>query len=251
MSFGKRKFEDNRKKNTRDYDNYTRASFSPVQIALSLAGIFVVSAIVFTGTFFMARAGYLDGGPSQTVLEGYFDTEPAPVARNYAENAVVNNAAVADVRAIVKINVARSDTGFNAIDSELHEQCLKPLLPGAADQVFSQGYFNASPENSIEYLTCTMRIYKSRFCDGNYRERLAERISETIRFYHEEMKRQPRTATASNANQHNLITPAMAAELGNLSVYGLIGVDDFETTFRSAPAEVLPYLRAQEYQVCS
>lgn len=253
----------------------TKSESSMGTILMGVSVVIIVSSITFIGTIITADSS--TSGAEQKF--NYFANEKTPIARDYKKNPLRSNAAFgAAFGSVVKLKINLTDTGFDAIDSELHERCLKPKFPRLANDVMRMGYIAANPKQSASYISCSMNIQKSRLCDSYYRKRLATRLSDTIKkdaknkaFIKKALKskgnlgyttRMAKKIADGNNSQKNggiqqgrntgpVITTAIGQKITELSMHGLLKASDFGLSiFAEVPKELKAYMVEQTVEVC-
>ena len=278
MSFGKKgqtqteKFQKEFKVTPTKTYSATSSSGGLGAIVTGIAGIAILSSTVFMATIYFGSTQ-----SSTASVNSYFADEPTPIARSYEKNLLRSSSIFGAASGGLKIKIPRTETGLNAIDSELHERCLKPHFPNEAHDMMRLGYVSFSARKSVKFLACTASIFKSRFCDSHYRARFAERLTDTIKSHHKMEARMAKLAkskgmqgyiyrqakahkslndsSANNGiiggdNQGPIISAEMSSQLAELSKYGLISKSDFSSMFKEGPKEVMAHLKPQQYKVC-
>jgi hypothetical protein len=241
-------------------------------VLMGIGVIVIVSSMTFIGTIMLSSN-------TQATKSDYFANEITPVARDYATGALNSSASFGAIAGVImKYKVNKTDTGLDAIDSELHEQCLKPLSPKVANDVMRLGYIGLSPAAGSNFLKCTMQIQKSRFCDSYYRKRLAKRLSGTLKKQQLIVARYNRIKNSGGmqgyalrqAKKYNkmikdtgnrgintgrtpikIINAGVGAKITELSKHGLLNKSDFGLSILSTiPPEIERYMVEQEREVC-
>lgn len=139
-----------------------------------LAGGVIVGLGLAAGLFFPGGWSSSAADPALAVR-----SEPPPIARAYAKSKTVPFIGAGG--AMMNLKMVQTDVGFDGIDSELHEQCMKRVSSSAARYAEVKGRTILRPKQGAEFLVCSMRVYTSRFCKSFYRERLAKRLREFVR----------------------------------------------------------------------
>ncbi|PLW78004.1 hypothetical protein [Cohaesibacter celericrescens] len=151
--------------------------------------ITLISVLVILASFATISWTFMtDGSPAEDVTEIpkrskeavlLFLREPKAVARDYD---MTGKPPYVDQKNFkMRIDVNRTKTGLNAIDSELHERCTKKISKIAADWTVKKGVAYFHFEDAEKFLACSMRTQRSRFCDPAYRKRLALRFQDYLR----------------------------------------------------------------------
>ena len=253
-------------------NSYSSESSGIGTMITGIAGIAILSSTVFMATIYFGSTQ-----SSTASVNSYFADEPTPIARSYEKNLLKSGSIFGGVSGQLKIKIPRTETGLNAIDSELHERCLKPHFPNEAHDMMRLGYVSFPARSGIKFLACTASIFKSRFCDSHYRARFAERLTNTIKSHHKMEAKLAKLAKSkgfqghvyrqtmaikslvdssgnkgisSGRNQGPIISAEMSAQLAELSKHGLISKSDFSTMFKEGPKEVMEHLKPQQYEVC-
>jgi len=118
--------------------------------------IVIVSSVTFVSTIMISSKG-------EAKKSDYFAGEITPVAREYKKKAYKSAAVFGSFSNIhAKLKVNKTNVGLDAIDSELHEKCLKPSYPNTANDVARLGHISLKPRQAAKYINCTMGIQKSR-----------------------------------------------------------------------------------------
>lgn len=191
-------------------------------------------------------------------------SEPAPSARTYDKTGTVPF--LVNVSWMMKLKMEETADGFDAIDSELHERCMKPASKTAALYAEKKGVTFLNPESGAEFLACSMRIYRGRFCNDRYHDRLVARLNEFVR------ARRDHIATVENIRGTNagrmmieinragkdkgngissgykpaeFVPQSLGEQLRSLSAAGYISQADFSGLLSTVPNEFEPYLEAE------
>lgn len=248
----------------------TEARASPSAPAKAGIGAFdgiiavTVALVAFVGVFaingFFKRSAPPPGS-QETAVNARFDSAPPPQARSYEKKGSIPFIVGGAWMMNVKMN--ETPEGFDAIDSELHERCMKSADPAAARYAEKRGRTLLRPERGADFLACSMRVYRSRFCEGRYRERLVERINEFVRARraHIETVEEARVSKmgrmameisqagktergeiASGYRPSDFVPRPLAEQIRALSDAGLISQQDFGGLFSETPEELKPYL---------
>lgn len=241
-------------------------------VLIGIGVIVIVSSTTFIGTIMLSSN-------TQATKSDYFANEITPVARDYVASTLNSSASFGAIAGVImKYKVNKTDTGLDAIDSELHEQCLKPLSPKVANDVMRLGYIGLSPAEGSNFLKCTMQVQKSRFCDSYYRKRLAERLSGTLKKQQRILARYNRIKNSGGmqgyalrqAQKYNkmnkdsgnrgistgrtpvkIINAGVGANITELSKHGLLKKSDFGLSFlATVPPEIERYMVEQKKEVC-
>ncbi len=247
------------------------AGHRPVPVpktAESGLGVGFLSVVVVV--FFLSFCGfwvfnYMTGKETDTrnpAVMAMFAGEPIARARSYAFGGPVPFAVPTENT--LRIAVQRTETGMDAIDSELHEHCTRKISNTAAVWAEKKGTAIFDIEEGAAFLACSMKHQVSRFCKPVYRERLAGRIKDYLqayrknaemveRFSKNRMGQQTLAVQQMIDDQENggivagrrtaqIIPGDLGRELRKLSGMGLIGERDFSTLLDPAPAVLVPYL---------
>lgn len=296
MSFGKRNNPDARR-SPRSYDEDERyesdddgegesASWltgTDLLVALTIVivgfagGLWIMSPSVgFTG---LSLGGFSLSNPFApssyskyaSVSEIDFSPEPAPRARSYDRTQKPPFVFPASQSMMVKYAVTPG--GFDAIDSELHERCMKKIDVTAARYAEIEGKTHLNIRAASRYLACTMGVYRERFCMLSYRKRLISRLRELLRAkasvealrdvsmanpisrdalrrahdFTQMMDSTDDGIRSGDDDDDNIVDtrlpPVLGEALGDLSRAGYITQSDFGGgLFASPPAEYAPYL---------
>lgn len=241
-------------------------------VLMSIGVIVIVSSITFMGTIMFADK-------THATKSNYFANEKIPLARHYEVGLLNSNVAFGALAGtIVKYKVNQTNTGLDAIDSELHEQCLKPTNPRVASDVMRLGYIGLTPKGGSKFIECTMKVQKSRFCSSYYRKRLAKRLSSTLKKQQNILARYNRIKNSGgmqgyairqmekhekwgrdSANKGistgrtpvKIINSGVGANITELSKHGLLKKSDFGLSiFATVPPEIERYMVEQEREVC-
>ena len=224
------------------------------------AGFLVLALALFVVSFGgMWAFHHLSTGASakpDPSLQALLASEPTARARTYETHGAVPFALAG--KTSVNITVNRTETGLDAIDSELHENCTRRISDTAAEWSVKRGVAIFRVPEGAEFLACSMRHQRSRFCKSAYRERLVSRIEEYLRAHkarekllarHSKMtERIVATQRSIDPGQNGdprvleLVPDDLAKALESLSGTGLIGKSDFGGLFKTAPEVLLPYL---------
>lgn len=141
----------------------------------------------------LALLWWFDGGSSNPGVAlasnaHLFSKQPEPIARNYTKRPP--SVFGFDIRSgqVMSIKVVTTDNGFDAIDSELHERCLRGIDEARAALAESIGKTYLTAKDAEEFIACSMTVYTRRFCEPFYQARIVKRLqrferlrAETIR----------------------------------------------------------------------
>lgn len=194
-------------------------------------------------------------------IQALFDAEPEPQARSYDSSGGVPIALPG--KTAVNLSVNRTETGLDAIDSELHENCTRRISKTAAAWSVKKGVALFTVKEGAKFLACSMQHQRSRFCKSAYRKRLAGRIQEYLRAYdarekllkrhgkmagkfaamQQSINRQQNGGPVADPRVLEIVPDDLADALQSLSGMGLIGKGDFGGLFKTAPEVLLPYLQ--------
>lgn len=230
----------------------TSDGFGAGFLGLALA-LFVVS---FAGMWAFHHLSTGASAKPDPTLQALLASEPTATARSYETEGTVPFALPGN--SSVNITVNRTETGLDAIDSELHENCTRRISETAAEWSVKRGVAIFRVPEGAEFLACSMRHQRSRFCKSAYRDRLVSRIEEYLRAHkareklltrHAKMAERIVTFQQSIDQEDNgdprvleIIPDDLGSALESLSGMGLIGKSDFGGLFKTAPEVLLPYL---------
>lgn len=253
--------------------NTKKDSASSISTIVSYGAVIViVSSVTFIATIMMPS--------SNTVKKSqYFANEPTPIARAYETYKYRDISSIGGmIGDDVKLKVNKTDVGLDAIDSELHEKCLKLKYPKRARDVMNLGYISGNTKQIMDYMNCSMTIQKSRFCDSYYSKRLATRLTATIKKHKamqkkikkilgsksvsghtsrmmlrvdNGMKDQETGGIRSGRNTGPIISASVGQNISELSKHGLFSKSDFGVSiFANVPPEIEKYIKEQTVDVC-
>lgn len=274
MSFGKRKPPTTEPQR---YSEDTQASSRGAPAGSGGSGIGVadiaigVAAVLasFSGAYFFLGRSSSPPPPTAPAVVASIGSEPAPVARSYNKQGAIPF--IVGQSWMMTLAMQQTPEGFDAIDSELHERCMKPTSRDAADYAEKRGQTFLVPEKGAEFLACSMRIYTNRFCDDRYRKRLVARLSEFVRARREHISfvksiresdmgqmivavdgaNRGRGADVTSGYQPSAFVPqALAEQIRRVSRAGFVTQKDFGGLFSAAPDELKPYLQAEGRAPC-
>ena len=239
-------------------------------IGLADIAIGVVAILVsFSGAYFLLGRSSSPPPPTAPAVVAGFGSDPVAVARSYNKQGPVPF--IVGQSWMMTLEMQQTADGFSAIDSELHERCMKPTSRDAAAYAEKRGQTFLGPEKGAEFLACTMRIYKNRFCDDQYRNRLVARLSEFVRARREhismvknvresEMGRMIVAVDSADRGRGNDVTSGyqpsafvpepLAEQIRLLSRAGFVTQKDFTGLFSSTPAELKSYLQSDGKAPC-
>ena len=158
----------------------------------------VVAVAVIGGTFF----GYMKSNSVRTLADipmnqwEWKDGIP-PKERSYpltyedvrrGENPLITFGAL-------KIKMNATDTGFEAIDSELHERCMKNESKSVWQYAEKNAHTYIKLHSVGGYLSCISRIYQERFCLSKYKREyinLIQSYHDNIKFVNVQLKEMTR-----------------------------------------------------------
>lgn len=241
------------------------SSIGPADIAIGVVAILVS----FSGAYFLLGRSASRPPPAAPAAVASMGSDPAPVARSYNKQGTVPF--IVGQSWMMTLEMQQTPNGFGAIDSELHERCMKPTSSDAAAYAEKRGQTFLRPEKGAEFLACTMRIYKNRFCDDQYRKRLVARLSEFVRARREhislvknvresDMGRMIVAVDNANRGRDNDVTSGyqpsafvpelLAEQIRFLSRSGFITQKDFTGLFSTTPDELKPYLQSEGKPPC-
>lgn len=261
----------NKEPNVQYLNSSSKTDSSMSTVLIGGGVIVIVSSITFIGTILMA-------GASTSQKSAYFANEAKPVARAYDRALLQSTAAFGGIaRTEVKMKVNRTEIGFDAIDSELHERCLKPDYPRVANDVMRLGNIILKPRSAAAYVECSMGVVKSRLCESYYSKRLASRLAKTIKQQAHNKARierlmksggqtglmvnmakrvkdadrdQQSEGIRSGNNKGPIISASLGQKITELSKHGLLSKSDFGGLFATVPPEIQPYIVEQTVKVC-
>ncbi|MGO4741395.1 hypothetical protein AB4099_33105 [Bosea sp. 2KB_26] len=274
MSFGKRKLPaaDPQRRNSDTQANYrgTAAGSGTLGIGLADIAIGVVAILAsFSGAYFLLGRSSSPPRPTAPAVVASIGFDPAPVARSYNKQGTVPF--IVGQSWMMTLVMEQTPDGFDAIDSELHERCMKPTSRDAAAYAEKRGQTFLGPEKGAEFLACTMRIYKNRFCDDQYRKRLVARLSEFVRARREHISlvknvresdmgrmivavdsanRGSGTDVTSGYQPSAFVPEPLAEQIRLLSRAGFVTQKDVTGLFSSTPDELKPYLQSEGKAPC-
>lgn len=162
-----------------------------------VTGLAWVVIIISVGVIAYTQFSGSQPSPSEPKKQrlAIFAGEPVAKARNYKKTGKAEGGWMPI--ATVSMPVNRTETGLDAIDSELHERCTKRTDKSAASWSIERGEARFHVKDTAKFLTCTMKHQRSRFCKPYYRKRLAERIIAYVKVHNKitrtfgaEMKKQ-------------------------------------------------------------
>jgi hypothetical protein len=236
-------------------------------------GIGAVTLLVtFVGGFFIlggfsGQSAPTAGNPVQSAAVS-LGSDPPPVPRSYKKKGPVPFVMGASWKMTLKMQ--ETPEGFDGIDSELHEQCMKPADWTAAQYAEVRGKTLLTPEAGAAFLACSMRIYKSRFCEPRYRERLVKRLEEFVRARREHIavvekarntkmgrmaieinKASSKGEVTSGYLPTEFVPAQLAVAIHELSESGLLSQSDFNGLFSSTPEELKRYLPTDVKSSCT
>lgn len=223
---------------------------------------------VFVGSYGLMHGFSFSGrsitAPAATPVAVSLPSEPVPRARAYDKTG--DAPFLVGDHWVMTLKMQKTADGFDAIDSELHERCMKPVNKLAARYAEKKGVTFLAPEPGAEFLACSMRIYRSRFCKDQYRDRLVARLNEFVR------ARRDRIAMVENMRQTEagrlmieisrarrdrdsgitagykpteFVPEPLAEQLHSLSAAGYISQADFGGLLSTVPEQLEPYLEAE------
>ena len=235
---------------------------------IAVGGAFIVFAALagffLTWMFSDNSSSTTAGSPQASV------SEPAPVARSYLKTGPVPDIGVGGDRTMT-IKMVETADGFDAIDSELHEQCLKRIEPQAAKYAEVEGSTLLSADKGAAFLACSMRIYTSRFCDPFYRDRLVKRLRAFVstRTKHlavaqnarkgepgrividlDAIGREVNGGVTSGYQPGSFVPTKLGRAIREISAAGLLVADDFGGVFTTLPEELKEYVSDREPADC-
>ncbi|MEB2844004.1 hypothetical protein [Endobacterium cereale] len=238
--------------------------FSLADVGIGLSAMLVV----FSGTYFFADDMIAVVKPAQAARQSHdiFAYEPEPRARAYRKDVRVDPIFPSPFNMVLKMNVTAE--GFDAVDSELHERCLKRIDERSARYAEVHGKVPVATQTAAQFIACSMRNLKSRFCEKPHKDRLVARLGEFIRVqraFAAEIKKIAQTpqgqmmmnvaemsarngkgALKSGRLQGPIVPPVLAEQLQALSEVALLSQADFNKwPIGEVPEELKPYLKAE------
>lgn len=268
MPFGKRTF-------TPQDSQYAESQASPGTGRVGggdgvTAGDLAIGAVVLIAVF-VGGYGLMHGfsgrsitAPAAVPVAARPASELAPRARTYDKTG--ETPFLSGDHWVMTLKMQETADGFDAIDSELHERCMKPVNKLAARYAEKKGVTFLAPEQGAEFLACSMRIYRSRFCEDQYRDRLIARLNEFVRARRDRLamvESMRRTEVGrvmmeiSRANRDRgsgvtagykpteFVPPPLGEQLRSLSAAGYISQADFGGLLSTVPEQLEPYLEAE------
>ena len=232
----------------------------------------VVLVVSFVGGFFIlggfpGQSAPTAGNPVQSAAAS-LGSDPPPVPRSYKKKGPVPF--IVGTSWMMALKMQQTPEGFDGIDSELHERCMKPTDRKAAQYAEVRGKTFLRPEAGAAFLACSMRVYKSRFCEPHYRERLVQRLEEFVRARREHIavvEKARNTKVGRMAIEINeasskggvtsgylpteFVPAQLAVAIHELSESGLLSQSDFNGLFSSTPEELKRYLPADVKSSCT
>ena len=197
-----------------------------------------------------------------------FSDEPEPVARNYTKRPP--SVFGFDIRSgqVMSIKVVTTDNGFDAIDSELHERCLRGIDEARAALAESIGKTYLTAQDAEEFISCSMTVYTRRFCDPFYQARIVKRLqrferlrAETIRIANTSLGRaydhianniegtNPDVDFGSSYNP-NIVSMSLRDALRNLTERGILKTEHFGWV-PGVPDGLKPFVAESKFDACN
>lgn len=197
-----------------------------------------------------------------------FSSEPEPIARNYPKRPASDFGF--DVRSgqVMTIKPVTTEEGFDAIDSELHERCLRNIgeVEAALAESIGKTYLTAS--EAEQYISCSMTVYTQRFCEPFYRERIVSRLQRfevlrgiTIRMANTALGRaydhvakniendNPDVDFGSSYNP-NIISVSLRQALRDLTEKGILKTEHFGWV-PGVPEGLEPFVKEPKFDACN
>ena len=171
----------------------------------------------------------------------------------------------------MNLKMVQTDVGFDGIDSELHERCMKRVSSSAARYAEIRGRTILRPKQGAEFLVCSMRVYTSRFCKSFYRERLAKRLREFVRAQKSKIALLARARSShagrmmikvkaisdgrddgvsSGYHPPSVVSDLLGNEVRRMSKVGYLAARDFGWLFTTVPPELKEYLSGGGQAAC-
>ena len=270
MTFGKYQAETPKKKN-RDKSFGTagrRLSQPKAKTGLTAADFLIGGVIVGLG---IAAGLFFPGGWSSSAKSPAkaVGSEPPPIARAYPKSKFVPFIGAGG--AMMNLKMVQTDVGFDGIDSELHERCMKRVRSSAARYAEVKGQTMLRPELGAEFLVCSMRVYTSRFCESFYRQRLADRLREFLRAQKAKIALLARARSSNSGRMMlkmkainegrddgvssgfrppSLVPDHLGNEVRRMSKAGYLAASDFGWLFTTVPSELKDYLPGGGQAAC-
>lgn len=270
MSFGKRG------QSTPDTEYRRTHTQTGMRSASTWSGIGAIELVIvpltilasFCGVYFLLGGISGRSAPTTPAPLASFASDPTPVARSYNKEGPVPFLMGADWK--MTLDMQQTADGFDAIDSELHERCMKPTSKAAAGFAEKRGRTFLTPEQGAEFLACSMNIYRSRLCEERYRKRLVARLNEFVRarrkhlavvkdVRNSDMGRMIVEVDKAGKKDSDItagyrpaafVPESLAEQVHALSKAGFITQEDFGGLFSAAPDELKPYLLAEGNPAC-
>lgn len=239
---------------------------SDLGIGAAVLLVTFVGGLFVSGTFSgQSTPAAQDSAQSQVRT---LSSDPTPIPRSYKKDGPIPFVIGTNWKMTFKMQ--ETPDGFDGIDSELHERCMKSVDRNAAQYAEARGKTFLKPEDGAAFLACSMRIYKSRFCESHYRERLVSRLREFVRARREHLAvvdkarntnmgrmmveineaGTKRGGITSGYQPTEFVPTQLAQAIRTLSSDGLLSQSDFSGLFSSTPEELKPYLAADAKSAC-
>ena len=226
---------------------------------------------------------YMSGAAAQLPYDAeYLPKEPVPTARRLPVDERPKLAFTGLGMDIgIEFPASQTSTGFDAVDTYLYDRCIRPLSKREEAASRNRRAVVLEVRNGQKFLSCSMKHQVGRFCQPEYRQRLAKRLRILIRAQEARaiaqsqmvaspMGRQVNEIFTEIQNEINVQTNPKAgaarrvtsgreqpligigAELGaqlqEYSRVGLLTSSDFGLA--GVPSAVQPFIGRQEVHVC-
>lgn len=221
-----------------------------IGMALGVALVVFSGVCLFAEDVFTALRPADADGPLPVAVFAY---DPAQFDRSYGQGG--QSLFTADNPTAMMLTMTTTSEGFDAIDSELQERCLKPLNGNAARYAEENGRVLLHPQTGARLLACSMQVFRGRLCEAPYRDRLVANLQEFVRAQRAGAEPQ---RNMTRPEGHGLSLEVSAAKTGRLPVQrvpsilaqqlralsdvSLISQVDFEDDM---PDELKPYLNVE------
>ncbi len=264
-----------------------RAAVQPQQGPGNLPWI-VAGALLCVATFAAPFAwSYMSSATSRLPYDAaYLPKDPVPTARRLPVDERPKLAFTGlglDIGITFPANATA--TGFDPIDTWLHDRCVRPLSKREEAASRNGRVVSLEVENGSNFLACSMQHQVSRFCQPEYRQRLAKRLRIMLRAQEmraiakAQMRANPigqqmsdifaevsaemdlhaagtkngkpvpgRRITSGEAGSFIGVGPGLGKKLTEFSRVGLLTSADFGLA--GVPSAVHPFMTAQEIRVC-
>ena len=158
-----------------NYPGFAPKKSSNTEFVLLAGAIFAFTSLLLVFVLAPSSGG---GQPALASTNHMFTEDPAPVARDYDSERPASAFGIGTVgsKYLVSFRMVTTKTGFDPIDSELHEKCLRDLDKEMAQFAEAEGKTYLSATTAADFIGCTMTMYTRRFCEPSYRKRLVNRL---------------------------------------------------------------------------